>query len=146
MGGIVISFHDKKAKKEIKLKEEELVDSIYDFYIPYSEVPFWSNVSQCFPQKNITWFTDDKMNQEVTEFFSAFTTDIEMYQEFGVTLEKFRFLFSYFELFILLRVLSDMKNSNSIDSEELNHYLVFLEDQLQKNKPLLQHMQHVLKK
>ncbi|MEX3623787.1 hypothetical protein [Viridibacillus arvi] len=132
----LISFYDKKVKKDQENKEK-LYDMIIDFYIPYSEIPFWIKVIKFFPMVNIEAFAGDEQKiAEVKEFYDTFTTDIEMYEDFGQTLEKFRFLFSYFELFVLHKVLVQIKISNYDNSEELAHYLSLLQEQLNKNTDL----------
>ncbi|WP_162985717.1 hypothetical protein [Virgibacillus halodenitrificans] len=123
-------------QKESKSKDK-MFDTIYDFYIPFSEVSFWTKVCDYANQMKQDIFLESERNREAQEFLSNFATDIEMYEEFGNTLEKFRFLFNYFELFVLCHVLTEMKRENvNCPEEEIVHYIEFLLRTIRKN-PML---------
>lgn len=136
MSATVVSFYEKKMQKENQNKEK-MFETIYDFYIPYSEVPFWTEVCKYAQNIKGELFSVVERNREVKEFLHNFALDIEMYQEFGYTLEKFRFLFSYFELFVLYQVLKMMQNEGMVgQKEEIEHNLNFLSRTIDKNKTL----------
>lgn len=130
----VISIYDKKIKKEQE-SNAKMSDTIIDVYIPRTDIPFWKKVND-YITKNANLFVSDEKNKEANEFFSAFSTDMDMYDEFGETLEKFRFLFSFFEVFALHNRLLNM-NSNSPNSDELSYYLGYFQEILNRNKKLV---------
>lgn len=146
MTATVISFYERKMQKESE-NREKMFETIYDFYIPYSEVPFWELVCKYANRMKGELFLEGERNKEVHEFLSNFTTDIEMYQEFGYTLEKFRFLFSYFELFVLYQVLKEIKlKSRDCPEDEVNHYVDFLSKTIHKNQSLSDLLKQQMKK
>lgn len=136
MSATVISFFEKKLEKERKSKEK-LFETLYDFYIPYGEVPFWEKVCKYAKSMDCNHFVEKERNKAAYEFLCNFSTDIEMYKEFGYTLEKFRFLFSYFELFILYQALKEMNTQIGDEfNDEMKHYLDFLFKTITNNQTL----------
>lgn len=128
----VISFSEKKKIKE-RENNNKLTMPIYDFYIPFDEIPFWTYVGNYMQQMD--WQQMIKTYQtEVGEFVTAFTLDIEMYREFGDTLEKFRFLFNHLEIHFLHKVLLEIKHSEF--DGLLKHYRVFLARLMKDNEKL----------
>lgn len=128
----VISFIEKREVKE-RENRNKLMMPIYDFYIPYNEIPFWEQIAQTMQQAK--WTQGIKQNAaDVNEFTTAFILDIEMYREFGDTLEKFRFLFNHLELYFLHHVLMQIEVKEH--EEELQHYRTFLAELLKENEEL----------
>jgi hypothetical protein len=146
MGNKVVSLYERKMLKEKQLKEK-VFETIYDFYIPYHEVLFWTEV--CTYANQIEWnmFWDEEKNEEAREFLFHFSMDIEMYQEFGYTLEKFRFLFSYFEFFVLYHVLKEMDGVYSdFPKDDIRRYIEFLSKILNKNQMFYQMLEQKVRK
>lgn len=143
----VVSLFEVKQKK-LKIDEEKLYNDMrFDWYISYKEITFWKSLSDFGISYSKSMFetTENKLYQQFQEVFELLSIDLDMYRDFGKTLEKFRFLFSYFEVYTFYKVMILFKNSTENYKNEVQYYTEKLERAVNQDTLLCEKLNRLLK-
>jgi hypothetical protein len=135
----VVSLFKVKQQK-MQQDEERIYNDIYfDVYIPFDEIEYWKSLTDFglkYAQKMFEK-TKNSVYKQFQQVLDQLSVDLEMYKEFGYTLEKFRFLFSFFETFTLYKILGVYQEQNKEYSKENKYYYDKLKFHVNQDKAAL---------
>lgn len=142
----VISLCEVK-KKQRNSEEEKLFNSIcVDIYIPYNEIKYWKNFIEFGMNysNNMYEKTKNSIYRQFQEVFELLSVDIDQYEDFGYTLDNFRFIFSYFEVFTFYKVMNAYKEQHEEYSKENTFYFNKMRFEINQNKELFSVLEYKL--
>lgn len=143
----VVSLFDLKQKK-LKIDEDKMYNDIFfDTYIPYNEVGYWSELTNfgITYSKEMYKTTENKVYKQFEEVLGLHSVDIDMYKDFGYTLDKFRFMFSYFETYTLFKMVEKYKEQASVYKKENEQYFNQLQMMVKKDKKMYEHIELLMR-